>query len=96
MEEQKLKPEHDHFLGTPEGFAEYLSEVFKSRDSTQVTEATAAAVCWHGISDIARAAHLTRVSTYRDYAAGGEPSLKSFLAVLDALGVELQAIPKSQ
>jgi probable addiction module antidote protein len=95
MDDDNVDSEHDHFLTTPEGFAEYLSEVFKSQDSSQVTEATAGAVARNGLSEIARAAQLTRVNLYTDYVQGGEPSLKNFMAALDALGVQLTAVPKT-
>ena len=62
--------EHNHFLATPEGFADYLSEVFKSNDFIRVRESTARAVCWNRLSDFAAAAGVTRASLYRDYVGG--------------------------
>lgn len=95
MDDNSVDNEHSRFLLTPEGFSEHLTEVFSSRDATQVTEATAGAVARNGLSEIARAAQLTRMSLYTDYVQGGEPSLINFMAVLDALGVQLTAVPKT-
>ncbi len=49
-----------------------------------------------GIGDIAQKGKVSRVSLYRGYVAGtNEPSLQIFLAVLDAMGVQLQVVPQA-
>ena len=96
MDEAKLKEETDYLFGTPEGFSEYLSDVLKDNDYSEVKDAMARAVVCKGISDIAQKGKVSRVSLYRGYVAGtNEPSLENFLAVLGALGVRLQVVPQA-
>lgn len=96
MNEENRKEEEGYLFGTAEGFSEYLSDVLKGNDYGQVKDATARALSQQTISKIAQAAKVTRTSLYRGYWTDGEPTLQNFLAVLDALGVELTAVPKSQ
>jgi probable addiction module antidote protein len=95
MDQSTVDKEHEYFLSTPDGFSQYLSEIFKSDDRDRAIQATASAVLWKGLSDIAKAAGVTRVSLYTGYVTEGEPSLRNFMAVLDALGVQLAAVPRS-
>jgi len=95
MDQSIVDKEHEYFLSTPDGFSQYLSEIFKSGNCDRTIQATASAVLWKGLSDTAQAAGVTRASLYRDYVTGGEPSLSNFMAVLDALGIQLAAIPRS-
>lgn len=96
MDDEKLDKETKYLFGTPEGFSEYLSDVLKDNDYSEVKEAMARAVVCKGISDIAQKGKVSRVSLYRGYVAGtNEPSLQNFLAVLDAMGVQLQVVPQA-
>mgnify|MGYP003626446280 CR=1 FL=1 len=97
MDDEKLDKETKYLFGTPEGFSEYLSDVLKGNDYSEVKDALSRAVVCKGISDIAQKGIVSRVSLYRSYVAGtNEPSLQSFLAVLSALGVELEVVPQVQ
>lgn len=97
MDDEKLKQETDYLFGTPEGFSEYLSDVLKDNDYSEVKDALARAVVCNGLSDIAQKGKVSRVSLYRGYVAGtNEPSLENFLAILDAVDVQLQVVPQAQ
>jgi probable addiction module antidote protein len=96
MNEENLKKEEAYLFGTAEGFSEYLSDVLKDSEYSEVKDAMARAVLCKGIGDTAQEAKVSRVSLYRGYVArSNEPSLENFLAVLNALGVELTAAPKN-
>tara|TARA_A100001391_G_C5052782_1_gene273918 strand:+ start:565 stop:864 length:300 start_codon:yes stop_codon:yes gene_type:complete len=95
MNEENIKKEEEYLFGTAEGFSEYLSDVLKGNNYPMVKDATARAVSQQTIEKVATAAKVTRSSLYRGYFVEGEPTLQNFLSVLDALGVELTAAPKT-
>jgi len=79
-------------LRDPEAIAEYMAAAFETQDPSYVSHALGVVARAKGMSEIARAAGLSREHLYRSFSEGGNPTLKSILAVMDALGVQLTAI----
>ena len=78
-------------LRDSEAIAEYMAAAFETQDPGYVSHALGVVARAKGMSEIARASGLSREHLYRSFSKDGNPTLKSILAVLDALGVQLSA-----
>lgn len=82
-------------LDTPAQIAEFIADAMKTGDAAQIAKAIGIAAKANGMSSIAREAGIAREQLYRSFGHNGNPTLKSVLAVLQAMGVELTAAAKS-
>ncbi|MBM3649132.1 MAG: putative addiction module antidote protein [Alphaproteobacteria bacterium] len=80
-------------LTSAEAIAIFLSEAFKTEDAGYIAHALGVAARARGMADIASRAGLSRAQLYRSFSAAGNPRLKTILAVMNVLGVELSARP---
>ena len=71
----------------------FLTDALESGDAGFIAHAMGIAARAQGMSDIARETGLAREALYRSLTAEGNPTLKSVLAVLTALGLKLSAVP---
>ncbi|NCF17804.1 MAG: putative addiction module antidote protein [Haliea sp.] len=71
--------------------AEYMAAAFETQDASYVSHALGVVARAKGMSEISRASGLSREHLYRSFSEDGNPTLKSILAVMDALGVQLSA-----
>ena len=71
--------------------AEYMAAAFETGDPRYVSHALGMVARARGMSEIARTSGLSREHLYRSFSENGNPTLKSILAVMDALGVQLSA-----
>ena len=78
-------------LRDSEGIAEYMAAAFETGDPSYVSHALGVVARAKGMSEIARTSGLSREHLYRSFSENGNPTLKSILAVMDALGVQLSA-----
>ncbi len=78
-------------LRDPEAIAEYMAAAFETRDPGYISHALGVVARAKGMSEIAHASGLSREHLYRSFSDKGNPTLKSLLAVMDALGVRLSA-----
>ncbi len=78
-------------LRDSEAIAEYMAAAFETQDPSYVSHALGVVARAKGMSEIARASGLSREHLYRSFSEDGNPTLKSILAVMDALGVQLTA-----
>jgi probable addiction module antidote protein len=78
-------------LRDSEAIAEYMAAAFETRDPSYVSHALGVVARAKGMSEISRASGLSREHLYRSFSENGNPTLKSILAVMDALGVQLSA-----
>ena len=83
------------YLDSPETIADYLTEAFETGDIEFVARAIGAVARAQGMTEVAKAAGLSRENLYRALNAGGNPEFGTVLKVLDALGVQLTAKPKA-
>lgn len=75
---------------------DYLNEVFADGDQEEMmTALRRVAEAYGGVSAVAEAAKLSPTTLYRTLSPKGNPELKSFMALLGAMGMRLSITPVS-
>jgi probable addiction module antidote protein len=83
-------------LRDSESIAEYMAAAFETQDPSYVSHALGVVARAKGMSEIAQTSGLSREHLYRSFSEKGNPTLKSILAVMHALGVQLSATATEQ
>ncbi len=78
------------YLNSPEEIEVFLSEAFSTGDSGYIAKAIGVAARAKGMADVARETGLSREQLYRSFSEQGNPTLKTLLVVLQALGLNLK------
>eukprot|EP01037_Dinobryon_pediforme_P014542 gene14542-14665_t len=78
-------------LASDAAIATFMAEAFETEDAGYIAHALGVVARAKGMSDIARDTGLSREQLYRSFSAKGNPTLKTTLAVMKALGLELTA-----
>ena len=78
-------------LITDEAVAIYMAEAFHTNDVAYIAHALGVVARAKGMAQIAGQTGLSREQLYRSFSANGNPTLKTTLAVMKALGIELTA-----
>ena len=78
-------------LGSDKAIAIYMAEAFATNDVAYVSHALGMVARAKGMAAIAQQTGLSREQLYRSFSSKGNPTLKTTLAVMKALGVELTA-----
>jgi probable addiction module antidote protein len=88
------KPPFDpvQHLRTEEDITRFLTRAFASRDRGMIAYAIGVVMRVRGPTQIARETGLSREQLYRSLSEFGNPTLKTILAVLKALGVDMAAV----
>ncbi|MFW5856719.1 MAG: addiction module antidote protein [Planctomycetota bacterium] len=83
-------------LRTPEEMAAYLEACIEEADGDAgfVAKALGDIARARGMTEVARAAGLSRESLYKSLSGKRTPGLDTVLKVLRALGIELHALPR--
>jgi probable addiction module antidote protein len=71
--------------------AAFMADAFESEDAGYIAHALGVVARAKGMSQIASQTGLSREQLYRSFSANGNPTLKTTIAVMKALGVELTA-----
>jgi probable addiction module antidote protein len=79
------------YLKTPEDMASYLMVALEDGDPQVVAAALGDIARAKGISQLARETGLTRETLYSAFSPDGNPRLTTFLKVVHALGLRLDA-----
>ena len=74
-----------------ESIALFMTEAFETGDAGYVAHALGVVARAKGMSEIARKTGLSREQLYRTFSENGNPTLKTTLAVMKALGIDLKA-----
>ncbi|MDR3300129.1 MAG: putative addiction module antidote protein [Candidatus Accumulibacter sp.] len=74
---------------SPEASAEFLADALETNAPVYIANALGVVARANGMGEIARETGLSREQLYRSFSANGNPTLKSTLAVMKALGVEM-------
>ncbi len=82
------------YLDSEESMAEYLEAALEENDSALIAAALGDIARAKGMTRIARDTGLGRESLYKGLSVEGNPNLSTVLKVLDALGLELRAVPR--
>lgn len=78
-------------LSTGTAIAAFLTEAFATEDASYIAHAIGVVARAKGMAQIASQTGLSREQLYRSFSAHGNPTLKSTMALMKALGVELTA-----
>ena len=83
-------------LVSAEAMAVFLTEAFRTEDAGYIAHALGVVARAKGMAEIASRTGLSRVQLYRSFSAAGNPRLKTILAVMRALGMEISARPPAR
>ena len=78
-------------LTSDEAIAVFMEEAFKTEDAGYIAHALGVVARAKGMSQIERETGLSREQLYRSFSGEGNPTLKTTIAVMKALGIELTA-----
>ncbi len=77
------------YLDNPEAIETFLAEAFKTGDAAYIAKAIGVAARARGMADIALQTGLSREQLYRSFSEKGNPTLKTIVAVMQALGLNI-------
>lgn len=78
-------------LESQEAIVVFLSDALETGDAAYIAKAMGVVARAKGISELARETGLSGEQLYRSFSEQGNPTLKTMLAVMRALGVDLTA-----
>jgi probable addiction module antidote protein len=78
-------------LGTEEAIAAFMAEALQTNDVRYISHALGVVARAKGMAQIAQQTGLSREQLYRSFSEKGNPTLKTTLAVMQALGITLTA-----
>lgn len=81
-------------LTSKEAIAAYMTEVMATGDPAILLSAMNDVVRAHGMGRVAKEAGITREGAYKALRQGSKPRFDTIAAMLDALGLTLQVVPK--
>ncbi|MBB1250435.1 addiction module antidote protein [Rhizobium sp. G21] len=84
------------YLNSDEARTYFLDDAFETGDPGYIAHAIGIVARAAGMSRLASETGLAREALYRSFSEEGNPSLKSLLAVLAALGYRLTVAPAQQ
>ena len=76
-------------LGSDEAIAVFMAEALKTNDVAYISHALGVIARAKGMAQIASQTGLSREQLYRSFSARGNPTLKTTLAVMKALRIQL-------
>ena len=80
-------------LENEEFIAVFLADALETGDSIHIARAMGVAARAKGMTQLTRESDLSREQLYRSFSDQGNPTLKTMLSVMRALGVDLTARP---
>ena len=78
-------------LCNDEALTAFMGEAFSTNDSKYIAHALGVVARAKGMTQIAKQTGLSREQLYRSFGEDGNPTLRTTLAVMKALGLELSA-----
>jgi probable addiction module antidote protein len=78
-------------LSSDEAVATFMAAAFETNDSSYIAHALGVVARAKGMAQIAGQTGLSREQLYRSFSENGNPTLKTTLAVMKALGLDLTA-----
>lgn len=78
-------------LSSDEAIATFMAEAFETEDAAYIAHALGVVARAKGMTQIAKDTGLSREQLYRSFSATGNPTLKTTIAVMKSLGIELTA-----
>lgn len=94
MPKTKTRPfDAARYIETPDDAAVFLTDALESGDIGVIAEALGAVARSRGMTDVAKAAGVSRESLYKSLSGDGNPALGTVVKVVDALGLRLTVAP---
>ena len=81
------------YLTTNQSIAYFMADAFEAKDPAYIAYALGIVARAKGMTQIAKETGLSREQLYRSFSAEGNPTLRTTMAVMKALGIELTAKP---
>ncbi|OJF93481.1 addiction module antidote protein [Pararhizobium antarcticum] len=81
-------------LTSDAAIAAFMTEAFASKDAGYIAHALGVVARAKGMTQITSQTGLSREQLYRSFSENGNPTLKTTIAVMKALGIELTAREK--
>ena len=78
-------------LDSPEAVEVFITDAFETGDASYIAKALGVVARAEGMSNIARQTGLSREQLYRSFSDDGNPTLKTVLSVMQAMGLRLTA-----
>ncbi|MHB8987865.1 MAG: addiction module antidote protein [Desulfobulbia bacterium] len=78
-------------LDSPEAIAVFMADALETGDTAYIAKALGVVARAKGMTELARETGLSREQLYRSFSERGNPTLKTMLAVMRALGVDMTA-----
>ncbi|MFI3198723.1 MAG: putative addiction module antidote protein [Methylococcaceae bacterium] len=78
-------------LTSDEAMATFMAEAFETNDASYIAHALGVVARAKGMAQIAGLTGLSREQLYRSFSKNGNPTLKTTLALVKALGLDLTA-----
>jgi probable addiction module antidote protein len=78
-------------LTSDKAVASFMAEAFETEDAGYIAHALGVVARAKGMAQIAKDTGLSREQLYRSFSENGNPTLKTTLAVMKVLGIELTA-----
>ena len=76
-------------LTDPESIAIFMSDAFETGDAGYIAKAVGVVARAKGMTELAKESGLSREQLYRSFSDKGNPTLKTMLAVMRAVGLDL-------
>lgn len=80
-------------LEGPEAIAVFIADALDTGDAAYIAKAMGVVARARGMSELAKETGLAREQLYKSFSDRGNPTLKTMLVVMRALGVDLTARP---
>lgn len=93
MKEKLTTFDPAEYLTTDEGIAHFMADAFETGDAAYIAHAVGVVARAKGMSELVRQTGLSSEQLYRSFSEEGNPALRTLLAVMKALGVEMSARP---
>lgn len=78
-------------LSSDRAIAAFMADAFETNDAAYIAHALGVVARAKGMTQIANQTGLSREQLYRSFSENGNPTLKTTIAVMKALGIELSA-----
>lgn len=78
-------------LDSPEAIAFFMADALETGDTAYIAKALGVVARAKGMTELARETGLSREQLYRSFSERGNPTLKTMLSVMRALGVDMTA-----
>lgn len=91
MKQQIYNYDPAEALDNPESIALFMADAFETGDAAYIAKALGVVARAKGMTNIACETGLSREQLYRSFSVKGNPTLKTILIVMKALGIDLTA-----